>query len=110
MPTNNFKVYIFDEETQSFYQEKFISAVNNTIETNEGIYNLEQTKKFYDETNGKICYFINLDLPARMEVTNLKKLRRSTALNNIFNYSSKKSFDLIGFMPWIILILFILFN
>ena len=43
-----------------------------------------------------------IDLQTKIEAENLKKLRRSVALNNIFDYETTKTFDLMGFMPYII--------
>lgn len=106
---DKFKVLIFDEELQSLRSEKYVGIDPNHIETKEGMYPLEDARKVYNETDGLIYYIFNLDLPARVEVENLKRLRRSSALSNIFKYEVKKPFDIFSFMPWLVILALIMF-
>lgn len=104
-----FKVMIYDLDIDSVRYEKYIGIDNKHLETKEGLYELDKCKKFYNETNGMIYYLINVDLPSKQEASNLKQLRRSAALNNLFKYDVKKPFDIVAFMPWIIILMMVIF-
>lgn len=105
----NFKVMVFDEELDSLRYEKYIGIDPKDIETENGMYPLEDARKVYNESDGMIYYIFNLDLPAKVEASNLKQLRRSSALSNIFNYDVKKEFDIFKFLPWIVILAMIVF-
>ncbi|MEC2986271.1 hypothetical protein P9Z41_12875, partial [Bacillus cereus] len=58
-----------------------------------------------------VYHIYNLEKPARIEAENLKMLRRSSALKGIFDFDTgKKPFDIIGFMPWVIIVLLAIFK
>lgn len=110
---NNFKhkndlVTIVAEDQLSTYP--VIDVVGDSIEYDDGVLNLSDAKKFYDVSSGGLHFVFNLDLPAKVEANNLKMLRRSQALNNIFKYDRGKKFDLMTFMPYIVIILLVLFK
>lgn len=89
---------------------KVLDIVGNSIEYDEGILDISDAKKYYDLNNSGMHYYFNLDIPSKVEAMNLKMLRRSQALNNIFKYDRGKKFDLVGFMPWLIIVLLVLFK
>lgn len=78
------------------------------VETPEGILPIEDAKKLYDASTGGITYIYNLDMPARVESTKLRELKRSVAIKNMMNYEKEKKFDLVNFMPWVIAVLALL--
>lgn len=87
-----------------------IDLIGDQIEYEDGVLPISDSLKLYDSGNGGIHYIFNLDLPSKVEANNLKLLRRSNALHNIFKYQSYKKFDLVGFMPWLIIVLLVLFK
>jgi hypothetical protein len=89
---------------------KVVDIYQNTLEHEAGVLPLSDGVKYYDLSHGGIHFLYNVDLPAKVESENLKLLRRSTALKNIFAYDRNKKFDLIGLMPWLIIILLVLFK
>lgn len=104
----NIKVLIFDGDRNIVSAEKGINIVADQIECESGVYHLGDAKIYTDEWNGQIYYCFNVDLPARVEASHLKTLRRSTALSNILSYRVAKPLDLFKLMPWIAIILLIL--
>lgn len=105
----NMKVMVFDEDRRTVSVQCVKDVQGDTIESVNGILHLSEADIYTDEWNGEIVYLYNVDLPARVEVENLKKLRRNTALSNLFNYQAAKPFDLFGFMPWVALIISLFF-
>jgi len=103
------KIFLFDEETKTFYSEEVKTILGNEIETKYGLYPKSDFEQYFDEDNNSIVYFSKIDLNAKLEAENLKTLRRSSALNNLFNYETKKQFDLVAFMPYIIIIVMAIF-
>lgn len=106
----NVQVLIFDGNRNIVSAEKGIDIVADQIESESGVYHLSDAKIYTDEWNGKIYYCFNVDLPARVEAKNLKDLRRSTALSNILSYQVSKPLDIFKLMPWLAIILLILFG
>lgn len=105
----NHSVLIFDEN-HNLTRHKVYGIDNGCIETEDNILELEGSIKYYDQTNGGFTYIYNLDLPAKVEAENLKKLRRNTAINNLFKYDREKGLDIFKLMPWIITIVALIFK
>lgn len=106
----NIEVLIFDETRKTLTAEQGINIVANQIECESGVYHLEDAQIFTDEWEGRIYYIFNVTLPVRVEADTLKKLRRSNALARMFDYQISKPLDLFKVMPWIAIILLILFG
>ena len=104
-----FRVIIFDDESGSVRYEKFDDIIGGDLLTKEGIYPMESVKRFFNETGSTIDYYVHLDLPAKIEASNLVKLRRSQAIGNLFNFETKKQFDIMSLMPWAVIIALIIF-
>lgn len=104
------KVLVFDEQRGSLQVHSGKELYADSIETDSGMYFLSDSKVYVDEWNGHTYYLFNVDIPAQVEASNLKKLRRSVALNNLFDYDVKKVFDLFGFLPYLVIILMIIFG
>lgn len=104
----NFRVTIIENETMRTYP--VIDIIEDNLEYEHGILAVSDSKRFFDESIGGIHYMFNLDIPAKVEASNLVLLRRNAALNNIFKYDRFKKFDLIGFMPWFIIFALVLFK
>lgn len=104
-----FKVLVFDKDLNSLRSERFVQLTDKHIETKSNLYDLADTEKYYNESDGLVYYVCHADIKARQESENLKKLRRSVTLNNLFKYDVKKPFDVIGFMPWLIILALIIF-
>lgn len=107
---NNKKIVIlFDEENKTLYQENITEITDNKIETKTNLYPKKDFTTYFDESNNTLAYLSNIDLSAKIETENLKQLRRSAALNNIFDYETTKDFDLMAYMPYIIIIVMAIF-
>lgn len=107
---SNIHVLIFDENRKTVNVEKGINIVADQIESESGVYHLDDAKIYTDEWNGQIYYSFHAELPARVEADKLKLLRRSNALQRVFDYQVSKPLDVFKFMPWIAIILLILFG
>lgn len=91
--------------------EDVVSLEGNALETRYRVLSLEDLDK-YISVDGYVIYLSNLDFFGKTESENLKKLRRSSVINNLFNFgsSSSKSFDLFKFLPYLIILILIFFN
>jgi len=105
----NLKVMMFDNERKTVSVESIKDIQGDAIESSSGLLHLSDAAIYTDEWNGQVVYAFNVDLPAKVESENLKKLRRSAVLSNLFNYKAAKPFDLMGFMPWVALIISLFF-
>lgn len=108
--SKNLKLFIFDKENNVIHNEKILVADEHGIETKHSVFENKDCDKYFNETDGNVYYVVNADLPAKVEANNLKNLRRSNALNNIFNYDVNKTFDVISLLPWLVIILLVLFK
>jgi hypothetical protein len=106
----NFRAMIFNSETNTFHVEKVVQIVGDKLETENDLYPIQNAVRYVNETDGHVVYVFNVDLPAKVEAQNLKLLRRSAALSRIFDYQVAKPFDIFKFMPWVAIILLILFK
>lgn len=88
-----------------------VEDVSDTmVETKRGMFELENAKKFLDIRNGNLVYLVNTDLPARTEANKLRELRRSVALKRMFEFNTSDGFDIKAYIPWIIIVMLILFK
>lgn len=108
----------------SVYKNCYVSIVNgdeietfplldivvNDLEYENGFLPISDGVKYFDKSTGGLHYIFNLDVPAKVEAANLKLLRRSSAIHNIFNYDLSKPLDIFKFLPWVAIILLILFK
>lgn len=97
----NHKVIIVNEDGSLTHHQVY-GIDSGVIETDQALLEMADAKKYYDVTNAGFTYVFNLDLPARVEAENLKKLRRNTAINNLMKYDREKSLDIFKLLPWII--------
>lgn len=105
----NHKAMIFSSDLQEFVTVPVLDVIDgNNIETEEGVLPLDKAKRFFDANNGSVTYVFDLDLPAKVEASNLVKLRRSVAIKNMFTYQTDKPFDLFKFLPYVIAIIALL--
>lgn len=103
------KVIVFnDDHTCEMVSVKDIS--DQAIETERGMFYLDQVTKHLDIRNGNLVYCVNVDLPARVEAEKLKQLRRSTALKRMMEFDVKDKTDYMKLLPWIVIMLLILFK
>jgi len=107
---SNFKAIIFDENSQTVNVENAVDLLADQVETESGVYPLEDAKRYVDEWTGNIYYLFNVSLPEKIEAQNLKKLRRSNALTRMFDYDRNKPIDLFKLIPYIIIIVLIVFG
>lgn len=108
---NNSKdvVVIFHEDhTCELVKVKDVSA--ESVLTESGMYPLDNMNKHMNLRGGNILYTANLDLPARIEAENLKTLRRSAALQRIFQFDVQDKTDYFKYVPYVIIIMLILFK
>lgn len=104
------KVVLIDEENNSLINEKLKFIHDDSIETDKAIYPMENIRKYFNESETTMYYYVNVALPDRVETRNLKNLRRNLAIHNLFNYQTKKGISISALMPYIIIILLILFK
>jgi hypothetical protein len=104
----NYKVIIFNQDG-TITTNKVYGIDGNMVETEEDFLRLEDAVKYHDITNGGFTYFYHLDVPAKVESENLKNLRRSVALKNLFVYDREKGFDIFKLMPYMIAVCALLF-
>ena len=104
----NFYVTVFEENMLKTYP--VIDIIDDNLEYEDGILSVSDAKIYFDASTNGMHYFFNVDIPSKVESKNLKLLRRSTALNNIFKYDRGSKFDLMSMMPWIIIVLLVLFK
>lgn len=107
---NNMRVLIFDKENNVLNAEKGIKIEAETIESESGMYPLADADIWVDEWNGHIYYIFNASIPEKVEASKLKQLRRSSALNRIFEYDRGQPLDLFKFVPYLIIVMLILFG
>jgi hypothetical protein len=105
-----FLVTIFDKENNSLDTYQVRDMFNNDLEYDDGILPVNDAVQYFDHTSGGLHFFYQLDLPAKVEAQNLKMLRRDKAIANIFTFDINKQFDVMKFLPWVAIILLILFK
>lgn len=106
---NKQKILLFNEIDNTFLEETIIEITDNKIETKEALYTREDFDVYFNESNNTMTYISKIDIEGKIEANNLKKLRRSEAINNMFDYETTKQFDLMAFMPYIIIIIMAIF-
>ena len=104
----NHYVSIFTDDTMTTYP--VLDMVSDDLEYEHGMLPVENAKKVFDFSTGGLHFIYNLDLPAKVEAEKLSTLRRSVAIKNIFAFDKDKGFDLMGFLPWLIIMLLIFFK
>lgn len=63
------------------------------IETADSSLPVNGCDRYYNKNNAGFTFVYNLSLPAQIEAENLKSLRRSHALKNIFSYDKEKGLN-----------------
>lgn len=104
----NCKVTIFNGDKVENY--KLLDIHGDNLEFEGGLLPVSEAQMHFDITSGGTQYTYHLDLPARLESHKLKELYRSTVINNIFSYDKNKPFDIFKFLPWLVIILLVLFK
>lgn len=104
------KVLVFNEENNTMITERFKQIAGEYLETDSDLYPIENTKKYFNENDSTLYYFVNIDFPEKVLAQDLKKLRRSVALQNIFNYDVRKPISITSLMPYFIILALILFG
>ncbi len=107
---SNIRVLIFEPETKSMSYEMGVNVEADSIECESGIYHISDAQRYVDDWNGHIFYIFNASIPERVEAAKLKQLRRSSALNRIFDFDRNKPLDLFKLLPWFVIIILILFG
>lgn len=97
---------IFEDGTVSL--ESVLGVEGNSLETVNRVVTVSDLDKFVD-VSGSVFYATNLNVASRVESENLKKLRRSSFVNNVFSYQNKK-FDFFTLIPWVIVAIAIIFR
>ncbi|OBZ15206.1 hypothetical protein A8L34_29555 [Bacillus sp. FJAT-27264] len=104
------KLIIFHEGTMECEIVQVEDLSEETIQSKRGMYALDDVTKHLDIRNGNLVYMVKADIPARVEAQKLRDLRRSVALKRMFEFNTKDGTDFKGFIPWIVIILLILFK
>lgn len=106
---NKQKILLFNDIDNTFIEETITEITENKIETKEALYTREDFQVYFNESTNTMTYISKIDIQGKIEANNLKKLRRSEAINNMFDYETTKQFDLMAFMPYIIIIIMAIF-
>lgn len=106
--SNDRLLCLFDDGMVSI--ENVLGIDGNALETTNRVLNISDLDKFVD-VSGSVFYTTKLDIEARSESEDLKKLRRSMVVKNIFSYSgASKKFDFMSVLPWVIVAISIIFR
>ena len=97
---------IFEDGTISI--ESVVSLEGDILETENRCVNVSDLDCFVN-VDGSILYATNFNFNARSESENLLKLRRSAVISNIFNFDKQKKLDIMSYLPWIALIIVVMF-
>jgi hypothetical protein len=101
-------VMIFSGDTVTI--QDALALENGMLETEDDVLSVEGSKRFFDEKSGRVVHVYNLDLPAKIEAENLKRLRRSSALANVFSFQKDKKLDMNKLLPWLVVLAVIIFK
>lgn len=107
---SNMRVLVFDQENGTVNAELGVGIEADSIECESGIYHLSDATRYVDEWNGHIYYIYNASIPEKVEASKLKQLRRSSALNRIFEFDRSKPLDIFKLMPYVVIIALIIFG
>ena len=110
MAKSNDILIIFNDEQRDIQVLPVVDVGDEDIEVKDGIYRLADCTSYVDTVKSRVVYMINVDIPTRTEASNLKLLRRSTALKNIMKFERGSKMDIMKLMPYIIIFLLILFK
>lgn len=84
---------------------------SESVVTESGMYAFDDMQKFTNIRGGNILYLAGtVDLDSRIEAANLRQLRKSTALKRMFEYDVKDKTEIMKFLPWLAIVLLILFK
>jgi cytoskeletal protein RodZ len=105
------KVVLFNQENGEISIESVLDKGADVVETKSGMFSLESAKTYVDPDKGELVYVFNVDIPARVEAENLKKLRRSVTIKNLFNFErATGGTDWIKMLPYLIIIIMVIFH
>lgn len=107
---SNMRVLVFNPENKTLSAEHGVNIEADSIECESGVYHLSDADRYVDEWNGHIYYLYHATIPERVEAAKLKSLRRSNALNRIFEYDKNKPLDIFKLIPYFIIIMMIVFG
>ncbi len=108
-PLRNVTYLAIDQENRTIVKDTVMYADESAVETKN--YVLETTElDAYTDTQGHVYYINKLDYANLKESSNLKNLRRSMAIQNIFKYDTKPPLDIMSLLPWFIMALLIFFK
>jgi hypothetical protein len=102
-------VILYHQESNSVTMHGVIDTGANMLETDVGILPIEGSRAIPNVNKGGMLYLYQVDLPALIEAENLKQLRRSVAIRNMFQFG-KDGMDLKSLIPWIICLALIIFK
>lgn len=99
---NKDQVLILHSENNSVTLTPVLEENANMLTTTLGVLPLDQASAYYNSSNSNMLYVYHLDIPAKVEAENLKSLRKSVILKNVFNFErGTGEFDVMKWMPWI---------
>jgi hypothetical protein len=104
------KLIIFHKDTQECEIVAVEDLSEESIQSKRGMYPLTDVTKHLDIRNGNLVYMVQADIPAAVEAVKLRDLRRSVALKRMFEFNVKDGVDFKFYIPWIIIVLLILFK
>lgn len=84
---------IFHDDDRTVTVKKVVTIGEQTIETEDEILPIENAKQFVNTSGGMTFVYGDVTHGTMVEASNLKKLRRSVALQRVFDYDRGKKID-----------------
>jgi hypothetical protein len=107
----NATVVLFNQESKEIMIESAVDTSGDVIETEGMLLHLEHATTFVDPKKKNLVYVFNLDYPAKVEAENLKLLRRSVTLKQLFNFErGTGQIDWLKWLPYVIIMLMVVFR
>lgn len=104
------QVIVYNDD-KSVSIEPVVDITADMIETRSGLYHMAAAEAYVNRVKGGLVYVLNVPVPAAVEAEQLKLLRRSVALKQIFAYDrGKEGLNIMALMPWIICALVVMFR
>lgn len=109
-PLRNCTYLSFDSENSAVVKDTVMFADESVVETKNYMLETSNLTVYTDITSGHIYYIDKMNLDNLKESANLKQLRRSMAIKNVFSFDTTKPLDIMAFLPWIVIILLAIFK
>lgn len=104
------RALIFNRDTREFKDVDVLGVKNGCVETIDAIYPENEGILYFDTGSQQIVYVFNIDESVKVEADTLKELRRNVVLSRLFDFKMDKPFDIFALLPWVVIILLVIFK